>query len=46
MDLVVKGIYLTDEAKRGLANLRRSGVNITDLINRVLEQYSCMRKRA
>lgn len=40
MDLIVKDEYLTKEAKRVLKDLRQSGVNITDLINKMLEGYS------
>ena len=40
MDLVVKEVYLSEEAKRVLKELRQSGVNITDLINKMLEGYS------
>ena len=40
MDLIVKDEYLTEEAKRVLKDLRQSGVNITDLINKMLESYS------
>ena len=37
MDLVVKNEYLSEEAKRVLKELRQTGVNITDLINKMLE---------
>lgn len=40
MDLIVKDEYLTKEAKKRLQELRQSGVNITDLINKMLEGYS------
>lgn len=40
MDLVVKEEYLTEEAKRGLKELRQSGVNLSDLINKFLEGFS------
>ena len=40
MDLVVKEVYLSEKAKRVLKELRQSGVNITDLINKMLEGYS------
>lgn len=46
VDLVIKEKYLTKKAKKGLANLRQSGANITDLINKILEQYYCMKKTA
>ena len=40
MDLVVKNEYLSEEAKRVLKELIQTGVNITDLINKMLEGYS------
>ena len=40
MDLVVIEVYLSEEAKKGLKNLRQSGVNLTELINKMLEGYS------
>ena len=42
MDLVVKEIYMTDEAKQGLKNLRMSEQSVTDVINKFLESFSTL----
>jgi hypothetical protein len=42
MDLVIKEIYMTDEAKQGLQNLRMSELNVTDVINKFLERFSTL----
>jgi hypothetical protein len=42
MDLVIKEIYMTDEAKQGLQNLRMSELNVTDVINKFLESFSTL----
>ena len=40
MDLVVKEVYLSEEAKQGLLNLRMSEQSVTDVINKFLESFS------
>ena len=43
MDLVVKNEYLSEEAKKGLMNLRQSDIDLTELFNKFLASFSTLK---